>query len=239
MKHSYVDRYADLDSPLHLLEARSKLIGFTALIIAVLLIRPGDAAAFFASFFLIAVLMGVSQIPLSYMLGRTLLLLPFVLLAGIAVPWKGAEGFSWFSALLMRSLLCLILVILLTNTTRFAELLSGLRSLGLPRILALNLGFLYRYLFVLMDEAMRMRMARDCRTVGRLPLLRELRLTGTMLGALLLRSFERAERTYQAMLSRGHSLAFPVLAPRRFGFRDAVFITVVTGFIILLWRMKS
>lgn len=236
MKHSFIDRYADLDSPLHLLEARSKIIGFTALIAGVLAVSPASRYGFLPYFFLAAIMMGVSQIPLNFIVSRTLLILPFVLLAGIAAPWKGSVGFAWFAALVMRSLLCLILLVILTNTTRFPEFLRGLRRLGVPRILVLNLGFLYRYLFVLTDEAMRMRMARDCRRVGRMPPRAEFRLLGSMLGSLLIRSFERAERMYQAMLSRGHSTDFPVLAPRSFGWRDLLFLALVVSFLYLVLR---
>ena len=121
MKHSFIDRYADLDSPLHLLEARSKIIGFTALIAGVLAIAPGSTSGFLPYFFLAAIMMGVSQVPLNFIVTRTLLILPFVLLAAIAAPWKGSAGFTWFAALVMRSLLCLILLVILTNTTRSSK----------------------------------------------------------------------------------------------------------------------
>ncbi|MFH1574861.1 MAG: CbiQ family ECF transporter T component, partial [Acidobacteriota bacterium] len=194
---------------------------------------------FFSAFLLAAVLMGISQIPLAFMLARTLQLLPFVLLAGLAVPWSSDRGFQWFAALIMRSLLCLILLVLLTNTTRFSELLRGLRKLGFPRILAMNLGFLYRYLFVLTDEAMRMNLARECRMVGRLPVRRHISILSSMLGTLLLRSFERAEQTYKAMLSRGHTLDAPVLAPRRFGLLDVAFLALAAGYFYLIMRWRT
>lgn len=232
MKHSFIDRYAVLDSPLHVLDARTKLFGFTALIASVLWIPPGKPFAFFAYFFLTAILMGISQIPLAYIVARTLVILPFIVLAGLALPWKTGAGFAPFSMLLLRSSLCLIILILLTNTTRFAELLRGLRRLGCPRILVMNLGFLYRYLFVLTEEVMRMRQARDCRRVGRARAVTEIRLLGSMLGTLLLRSFERAERMYQAMLSRGSSGEFPILAPRRFTWRDLAFLA---GLGVFIW----
>jgi cobalt/nickel transport system permease protein len=231
VKHSFIDRYAGLDSPLHLLEARTKIIGFTVLIAAVLRIPPGKPFQFFAYFFLTAILMGISQIPLVYIIGRTLVILPFVLLAGLAAPWKNGPGFAFFSTLLLRSLLCLMALVLLTNTTRFAELLRGLRRMGCPRILVVNLSFLYRYLFVLIEEVMRMRQARDCRRVRRASIRQELKLLGSMLGTLLLRSFERAERMYQAMLSRGSSGEFPILAPRRFTWRDLAFLAGLALFI--------
>lgn len=239
MKHSFVDRYAELDSPLHALEARTKIVGFTVLTAAVLVLPPGAGTSFLLFFFLVAVLMGVSQIPLEFIAGRTLLILPFVLLAAIAAPWRDDVGFAWFAALLMRSLLCLIFLVLLTNTTRFTELLRGLRRMGVPRVLVVNLGFLYRYIFVLADEIMRMRLASECRRVGRLPVRREFRLLTSMLGTLLLRSFERAERMYQAMLSRGYSADFPVASPRRFSWRDLVFLALVALFIYTVRRTTA
>ncbi len=234
MKHSFIDRYAALDSPLHVLDARTKLIGFTVLIGAVLLIPPGKPFVFFAYFFLTATLMGISQIPLAFIVARTLVILPFVLLAGLALPWRTVDGWTLFRTLLLRSTLSLIILILLANTTRFAELLRGLRKLGCPRILVMNLGFLYRYLFVLTEEVMRMRQARDCRRVGRARPAAEMKLLGSMLGTLLLRSFERAERMYQAMLSRGSSGDFPILAPRKFTWRDLAFLFGLGLFIWLV-----
>jgi cobalt/nickel transport system permease protein len=125
------------------------------------------------------------------------------------------------------------LLIILTNTTRFAELLRGLKKLGCPQILVMNLSFLYRYLFVLTEEVQRMKQARDCRRVGRARFKEELKILSSMLGTLLIRSFERAERMHSAMLSRGFSGDFQVVSPRRFSWRDLAFLTLVAAFIAL------
>jgi cobalt/nickel transport system permease protein len=231
VKHSFIDRYSALYSPLHLLDARSKILGFTALIVAVLSIPPGQPFVFFAHFFLAAVLMGLSQVPLAFVVGRTLLMLPFVLMAGIALPWRSPAGMELFVRLVLRSLLCLLLLVLMTNTTRFGEMLRGMRKLGFPRIIVMNLGFLYRYVFILTEEVLRTRMARECRQVGRSPWRAELRLLGSMLGSILIRSFERAERMYQAMLSRGGSADYPVFSPQRFSWGDLVFLAGVAAFV--------
>ena len=228
MRHNFIDRYAALDSPLHVLESRSKLIAFTALIVGVLSIPAGRGSIFFIYFFATAILMGISQVPLAYMVGRTLVILPFIVLASLAVPWKGLAGL-WI--LFVRAILCLLLLILLTNTTRFVEMLRALRKLGCPQLLVMNLSFLYRYLFVITEEAMRMKQARDCRRVGRAPFREELKLLSSMIGTLLIRSFEKAERMHCAMLSRGYSGDFPVLAPRRFSWRDLAFLSGVMVFI--------
>jgi cobalt/nickel transport system permease protein len=130
-------------------------------------------------------------------------------------------------------------LILLTNTTRFVELLRGLRKLGCPQILVVNLSFLYRYFFVLTEEAMRMKQARDCRRVPRAPLVEEMKILSSMLGTLLIRSFERAERMHYAMLSRGYSGNFPVTAPRAFTRRDLLFLLGITLFIALTFFIRG
>ena len=228
MKHNFIDRYAALDSPLHILEPRSKLLAFSALIVAVLCIPMDRGILFFVYFFVTAILMGISQVPLAYIVGRTLVILPFIVLASLAAPWKGLPGL-WI--LFIRAIICLVLLILLTNTTRFTELLRGLRKMGCPQILVMNLSFLYRYLFVLTEEAMRMKQARDCRRVGRAPFAEELKTLSSMLGTLLIRSFERAERMHSAMLSRGFAGEFHVHSPRRFTWRDLAFLSGVACFV--------
>lgn len=237
MRHSFIDRYASLDSPLHLLDARTKVVGFSALVVSALLIGAGNTAQFFLFFFLMAILAGISQIPMQYLVGRTVVILPFVLLAGLAVPWGEAQGWIWFTSLVLRSILCLMILVILTNTTRFAELLRGVRKFGCPKILVANLSFLYRFVFVLSDEVMRMRQARDSRRVGSAGALMELRTVGSMLGTLMLRSFERADHMHQAMISRGFSGEFPVVSPRRFSWRDLAFISVVALFITAMSRL--
>ena len=234
MKHSFIDRYALLDSPLHLLEPRTKLLSFAALIISVLCIPANGGLLYILYFFTIAILMGISQVPLGFIVARTFVILPFIALAGLASPWRGFPGLV---ALFMRAILCLILLIILTNTTRFAELLRGMKKLGCPQILVMNLSFLYRYLFVLTEEVQRMKLARDCRRVGRARFKEELKILSSMLGTLLIRSFERAERMHSAMLSRGFSGDFQVVSPRRFTWRDLVFLALVTALVALTIMM--
>jgi len=236
VRHNFIDRYANLDSPLHVLEARTKILGFLSLIAALLLMPGRDDGVLLVYAFVAAILVGASQVPLRYIVGRSLVILPFVLLAGIAAPWTNSFDGARFIALAIRSFLCVTILLLMTSTTPFPELLRGLRKLGCPRILILNLGFLYRYLFVLTEEVLRMRQARDCRRVGRAPLRVELKLLGSMLGALVLRSFERAERMYQAMLSRGYAGEIHVLAPRRFTWRDLTFLAGIALLIVSSFR---
>jgi cobalt/nickel transport system permease protein len=234
MRLSFIDRYSAQDSPLHILDPRSKLLAFAALIIAILHIPMNDSVLFFIYFFVTAILMGISQVPLNFIMGRTLVILPFIVLASLAVPGK---GWFWLGVLFVRTFLCLVLLILLINTTRFPELLRGLRKLGCPLILVMKLRFLYHYLFVLAEEAMRMKRARDCMRAGSAPFRAELKIVSSMPATLLTRSFERTERRHAAMLSRAFDGEFPVYLPRRFGWPDLAFLSGI-GFFVALTYLK-
>jgi cobalt/nickel transport system permease protein len=92
----------------------------------------------------------------------------------------------------------------LVATTPFPELLRATRVLHAPAVLAATMSFMYRYLFVLVNEAMRLQTAREARSAGPgRSLLWRARVLGGMIGSLFIRSYERSERIYAAMLARG------------------------------------
>ena len=102
-----------------------------------------------------------------------------------------------------------------------------MRAVKLPRLLVAIFGMMWRYLFVLVDEAMRMTRARTSRS-GQLDnpafkpggkLTWRAKTTGGMVGSLFIRSFERSDRIYTAMLSRGYdgeirSFPLPNISPK-------------------------
>ncbi len=228
MKHNFIDRYSLHDSPLHILEARSKLLAIAALIIAILCIPSGSDFLFFIYFLVTAILMGISQIPLGYIITRTAAILPLILILGLLASWNGWAGLA---SLFIRAALCLILLIILINTTRFMELLRGLRRLGCPQVLVKKLDYLYHYLFALSEEAGRMWQARACRHLDHVPFRDELKMLRSMLKTLRIRSLERTERMKHAMLSRGFSSSYAVFSPRRLSWRDLIFLPAVALFI--------
>jgi len=235
LNHHFIDRYADLDSPLHRLDAKSKLLAFTALIISVLFIPAGKGFLFFIYFFAVAVLTGLSQIPGSYIIKCMLASLPFIVFAGSAIP---AIGFQGFWILFLRIILFFLLLILLINTTPFAELLRGLRKLGCPRIIATSLGFLYRYVFVLSGEAMRMKQALNCRSFAGPASGAGLKALVSFPRTALLRSLERTKGMHSAMSLRGFSGDFPVFSPRKFDFQDLAFVAGTALFVAWTWHMR-
>ena len=93
-------------------------------------------------------------------------------------------------------------MLLLSNTTPFADLLVVLRRLRVPAVFVNTLAMMYRYIFILSDEMLRTLRARRSRTFARRSA-RSWTLLSSVLGQLFLRSAGRAERIYQAMIARG------------------------------------
>ncbi len=118
----------------------------------------------------------------------------------------------------------------LTSTTEFADLLKGLSMLGTPRVIVALLSFAYRYVFVLVDEAERMNRARDARDCGgRSSRARKLQIVGSMIASLFIRSYERAERVFFAMKSRGFDGEVKTLRGLRVVREDILFVVVTLG----------
>jgi cobalt/nickel transport system permease protein len=142
-----------------------------------------------------------------------------------------------FLTILLKSWLSVQVALLLAFTTPFHELIDALRELRLPRLMVSIISFMYRYLSVLTDEATRMNRARASRSAitatgrGGGSLTWRARVTGSMVGSLFLRSYERSERIYAAMQSRGFDANMRHLAMRRLEPRELV---VLVAFVVVL-----
>ena len=258
MKHSFLDRYSDRNSFIHRLDARTKLITTLLFILAVALTPPGGWTAFVLYFALISALVLLSRVPVLYVLKRSLVIVPFVALVAVSLPFfKGGEaigsyniwmwevsvsydGLQLFATILTRAWLSILSLILLTSATRVSDLLTALEQLRMPRVMVMILSFMYRYIFVLVDEAMMMKQARDSRSFGGKRLW-QLRTVGNMIGTLFIRSYERGERVYEAMVARGFDGRANTLHRSTFRLADAYFaasfglVLVLAGMINLYY----
>lgn len=186
----------------------------------------------------------VSRLGIGFVQRRAAVALPFALAAvtvSFTTPgsplltmqmlgWRLAlteAGLVRFASILLRSWLSVQMAVVLAASTPFPDLLQAMRGLGLPQVLVAIAGLAYRYLFVIGDEARRMMRARRARSglpdapgggEGRGVLWRA-RVAGSMAGSLFVRSIERSERIYDAMVARGYdgemrSLSSSALRPR-------------------------
>ena len=220
MRHSFLDKHSGLDSPIHRLDARTKILSLFCLILVCVSTPPQAYLAFLAYFTLLAMAISLSRVPVGYILRRSLIIIPFVVMVAIFIPFlkpNGAgssyslgigglrvyrSGLLIFWNVLAKSYIAVLSVILLSATTPFAKLLRGFEQLKVPKIFIMLASFTYRYVFVLVDEVERMKRARDCRCYGGKWLWHS-KVIGQMIGSLFLRSYQRGERVYVAMVSRG------------------------------------
>jgi cobalt/nickel transport system permease protein len=250
MRHSFLDKYSHLSSPAHRRDPRLKFLLSLVFIVAVVLTPVGSWLAFAAYFSILIAIFAVSRLPLGYVLRRSLIILPFVLLLGIVNLFTrpGVElsslnisgwhlgitdnGLVLIGTLLARSWLSVLVLILLTSTTALPALLKGIERLGAPKVMVMIMSFMYRYLFVLIDEVLRMKNARDSRSVGNPSTGFQAKTVGMMIGSLFIRSYERGERVYAAMAARGfdgQSRTLDDLSMNR--------VDIVTGAALLLLLM--
>ncbi len=147
----------------------------------------------------------LARIPMVYLVRRLALFLPFVLVLSISLPAsQGFEtGWTLMVRILFRSTLAFITVLWLVNVMPFGQLLATLRGLRVPDVLTATLAFMYRYIFVLWDELDKMRVARRARTFGEGSLWFRWKTSAQLIGMLLIRAMERAERVHGAMCARG------------------------------------
>jgi cobalt/nickel transport system permease protein len=240
MKHSFIDEYSGLNSFVHRLDPRTKLVCSLAFIVAVVLTPAGTWKVYAVYLLIMAGLIGLSRLPLKYVLKRSLAIFPFVIMITIFVPffkqgqvlagfdigtWHIAvtyEGLAVLVNVVVKSWLCILCLIVLSSSTKFEQLLHGMYRLRVPQVFVQIISFMYRYMFVLADQAMRMQMAMDSRNFG-LNRRNIIKTMGNMIGMLFIRSYERAERIYAAMLSRGYNGETIVVNQLRFRLPDAYF----------------
>jgi len=231
--HVVLDRWSHGTSSLHRLDARSKTIAVLVFLVAVATVQHSFLALFLAYFTVVAAALVAARVPLEAALKRAAIVLPFTLVfAAISV----AAGAPVRAAVLVgKSYLSALSVLLLVSTTPLPELLRGLERMGVPRYLLMVAQFLYRYLFVISEEAQHMRVAALAKSgsMGR-ALFRRSRFgaAASALGVLFARSYGHAEGIHQAMLARGFQGRFQTLSSSAFGRADATFITVALALVI-------
>lgn len=228
-----LDSLADRDSVIHRLDPRAKVVTTLVFVIVVVSFGRYEISALlpFALFPLTLILL--ADLPAGYLLKKLLLAAPFAVGIGLFNPWFDRQallqfgsleisgGWVSFASILLRFSLSVLAALVLIATTGFTGICSALERLGAPRVFSLQLLFLYRYLFVLIDEAKRMTLARSLRSFGGRGL--GLKILGPLLGHLLLRTLDRAQRLYRAMLCRGFDGEIRRRQPARVGGPELVF----------------
>ena len=247
MHHSYVDRFSQGDSPVHRLDARVKLAAIIAYTVVLISFSRYTVAALAPLTIAPLAMLWFGRVPAWFALRRVLLLCPFIAMLCLLSPlydrglqqvafgpWHLQVTGGWLTAasIAAKFTLGLLALTALTCTTPFPLLLEAMRKLRLPKLLVMQLGFLYRYLFVLIDQALRIRRGRDFRGAARAPTYRRLAAVGGVIGSLFIRTIERSERIYVAMCARGYRGEPHSLNRLRFRPADGVFLAAIGAYLI-------
>ncbi|RJQ27013.1 MAG: cobalt ECF transporter T component CbiQ [Peptococcaceae bacterium] len=253
MLESLFYRRGNMNSLLYRLDPRVKVVSLVGFVAFTSSLEAWPALL--AGLVFLLLLAGVSRISAFYLMKRLAWILPFggvlVIILPFAVPGEtffkifplaaSVEGVRQAIVLIMRLLNAAAALSLLTATTGFKELMTAFRALRAPQIFVLLIEFTVRYISVLTDEARRMQTARKARGFekGRSLLHRcTFQVTGQLIGILFIRSFERSERVYNAMLARGYAGGIRVNGGPRPGRKDICWGTVILAFAAGLWLIE-
>jgi cobalt/nickel transport system permease protein len=228
-----LDTLAGRDTPVHRLDPRAKLLTTLVFVVAVASFGKYEISALLPFFLYPVSLIALGDLPAGYLAKKLLLVAPFAFFIGVFNPLLDREilvalgpieisgGWISFASILLRFVLTVGAALILIATTSFPGVCMALERLGAPKVFAVQLLLLHRYLFVLVDEGVRLVRARALRSFGK----RGMGMTvfGHLAGQLLLRTLERARRIHLAMLCRGFDGDIRMLRPIRIGPPEIVF----------------
>ena len=210
-------------SPIHRLAPEAKLLGLLGFVVTVAITPRQWVIAFAVDAAVLLGVLVVARIPPRVVLGRLAAILPFVVFAflfpfigdgettsvlGISLSIDGLWA-SW--NVLTKATLGGAASIAVTATTPIPELLTGLSRLRVPAAVVAIIGFMFRYLDLMVDEFGRMRRAMAARAYNPRWLWQNRPLASSA-GALFVRTYERGERVHDAMAARGFNGTMPTFS---------------------------
>ncbi|HXT42757.1 MAG TPA: cobalt ECF transporter T component CbiQ [Pseudonocardiaceae bacterium] len=208
------------DTAVHRLAPQCKVAATVLFVLAVACTPAGAYRPYLWDLLLVTTVATLARLSPLILARRLLVEVPFVLfvlvlpvlggpprlaVAGIALSVPGLHAAATIT---LKATFGLLATGILAATTPLPEIITGLERLRVPRVFTAVAAFMVRYLEVLAADLARMRTAALCRG-GNPRWLWQVRDVTAGLGALVVRSFERGERVYLAMASRGYTGTLP------------------------------
>jgi len=229
-----IDHLASMDTPIHRVDPRAKVVTTLAFVLCVVSFGRYEVLPLLPFVVFPVVLASEGDIPFGYLGSRLLIAAPFALVVGVFNPLLdravigtlgGVDviaGWVSYLSIIVRFTLTTAAALLLISTTGMNNVCMAIERMGAPDVFATQLLFLYRYIFVLAEEVLTMSRARSLRSFGRRGM--GFRVYAHILGQLLLRTYARAQRIYNAMLCRGFDGHVRTTRRLRFAGRDYGFM---------------
>ncbi len=239
----YLDTLSYKDTFVHRLDPRAKLLATLTFIVTVVSFPKYEITGLMPFFVFPVLLFALADIPVKFIMKKVMLVSSFAFFIGIFNPvidrstvyflfdLPVSGGWISFLSIMMKFSLTITTALLLVATTSFPGICHALQRLGMPELFVSQLLFLYRYLFVLTEETMRIVRARDMRCFGKKGM--GIKAFISLAGTLFLRTVERAEWIYQAMLSRGFVGRLHSAKLYRLSWADAAFLCLVAAMLYI------
>lgn len=236
-----------MKSPVHVWDPRVKIPMLLIMAFTIGLLKDVRVAVIGLGFSL--VLVAISRIPVSFVLRRLrwlfIFLVPFAIVMPLTVPgrdiWRYSslsvsyEGLWLASLILLKAIAIVLLIFPMFGTAPFHTSMKALQRLRFPARFVQIILFTYRYIFVFFEEIRRMSNAGKTRGFESRTRWHTFRTIGNFIAVLLVRSFERTERLYNAMISRGYTGKLVTLSTFRMTYRDSIKGAAVMVICIMLF----
>jgi cobalt/nickel transport system permease protein len=250
MHHAQIDRLSYQDSPIHRLDGRVKLLSVLVFSVFVISLPPTSVSILACYAVWPFAVLVIANIPIRFVLKHILIVSPFVLILALSsllydkapviaafgpVRWDTTAGVLRCFAICGKFVITMAALITLAATTRFSDLLAAMAKLGLPRLLVVQLGFLYRYIFMLLDRAYHLLRARAGRRLRNLGFAGELKTAAAMVASLFIGSIDMAGRVNMAMQGRGFDGRFHRLGEMQIRRADYFFAAILALYLVSLY----
>ncbi len=227
------DELARRESFIHRMHPLTKLLA--TLVYTVLLVSYDKYAiiALLPFIFFPIFVATAGRIPAGPLLKRLLYAEPMIIGIGLLNPlfdrgtttvlgYTVSSGWLIFLSIFLKGTLAVVAALLLIATTGMDGVALSLRKLKIPKIFVLQMMLTYRYIYVLLEEAARTTQAYALRAFNKKGLTREV--WGPLLGQILLRTMDRAQRVYDAMCLRGFAGEYHIGKAPRPGWGDFLYV---------------
>ena len=231
-----LDSLSHRNTVAHRLDPRVKVAVTFFFILAVVSYGKYEISGLIPFFFLPVLVIGLANLPAGYLFRKLLIVSPFVLFIGIFNPLLDRQiiqtigeiditgGWISFASLTLKFMLTVGAALLLIATTGFPAICMALEKMGAPKVFTVQLLMLYRYLFVLTEEGFRMLRAHTLRSFSGKKIGAKVFLQ--LLGNLLLRTLDRAQRIHMSMLSRAFTGEIRLCRKNIFSIKEVIFLTL-------------
>jgi cobalt/nickel transport system permease protein len=254
MSHMEMDRYSRLKSPIHDWDPRARIVSILLLIFSIVTLKSLTVAM--VGLAVSTGLLLLSRLPLGHVARGlrwpVIFLIPFlIILPFTAGGPKSSFFFLYFSLeglemgliMLVRSLAAVVLIFPMVGSAPFLETALALRDMGLPDALTQIFLFAYRYVFLLNEQLSSMDGSMISKGFVKRSDARTAKVLGAALGMLFIRSYERSERIFQAMASRGYMgrLSHPRRSKMKMNdwLKSFLVIGIALGLQTLQWLMVN